>query len=53
MPTVSDYRYEGKGDGPRACAWAVSRARGRTLPPSLNPGEGTIKRRMNTEKKGK
>jgi hypothetical protein len=32
MPTVSDYKYEGKGDGPRACAWAASRARGEDTP---------------------
>jgi hypothetical protein len=51
MSTVNDCGYGGKGDGPRAPPTWWQGLGGRTLPPSPNPQEGTMKRRMKMGKR--
>jgi hypothetical protein len=53
VPTVNDYGHEGKRDGTRAPPGRRQGRRGRKLPPSPSPQEGTMKRGMMTERRGK
>jgi hypothetical protein len=53
VSTANSYRHGGKGDRPRAPLGQQQGREGRTLPPSMNPRKGMMKRKMKTERRGK
>jgi hypothetical protein len=53
VSTANDSGHRGKGDRPIVPSRRRQGCGGRTLPPSLNPQERTMKRRMKMERRGR